>query len=252
MVKLRFVADGMLGKLTRWLRILGHDVEYFNLLDDDELIKVAKLEKRVLITRDCMLHKKASTEGIKAFLIESGTDYEKLAELARKCNLKLKIEVVNSRCPKCNSKIKTVLKEEVKKRIPIWVILGNPPYSGISANMGEWITSLIEHYKYVDGKHFGEKKHWLQDDYVKFIRFAEWKINQKAKGVILEDDPANKKYPMPLYVAGIDEVYVGRIRKDLTNPKGLTLWCVGDQIKKGAALNAVQIAEYLIEKNNVK
>jgi len=73
---------------------------------------------------------------------------------------------------------------EVKKGIPIFVILGNPPYSGISANMGEWITGLIENYKYVDGKHFGERKHWLQDDYVKFIRFAEWKINQVGKGVI--------------------------------------------------------------------
>jgi len=73
---------------------------------------------------------------------------------------------------------------EVKKKIPILVILGNPPYSGISANMGEWITKLIDTYKYVDGKHFGERKHWLHDDYVKFIRFAEWKINQAGKGVI--------------------------------------------------------------------
>jgi hypothetical protein len=73
---------------------------------------------------------------------------------------------------------------EVKKGIPIFVILGNPPYSGISLNVGEWITNLIEDYKYVDRKHFGERKHWLQDDYVKFIRFAEWKINQLGKGVI--------------------------------------------------------------------
>jgi len=73
---------------------------------------------------------------------------------------------------------------EVKKRIPIFVILGNPPYSGISANMGEWITGLIEDYKYVDGEHFGERKHWLQDDYVKFIRFGEWKIKNTGKGVI--------------------------------------------------------------------
>ena len=71
---------------------------------------------------------------------------------------------------------------------------------------------------------------------------------RKAKGVILEDEPSEKKYPMPLFVAGKDEVFVGRIRKDITNPKGLALWCVGDQIKKGAALNAVQIAEYLISK----
>jgi aspartate-semialdehyde dehydrogenase len=69
----------------------------------------------------------------------------------------------------------------------------------------------------------------------------------KAEGVTLIDDPANLKYPMPLYSAGEDDVFVGRIRKDLTNPKGITFWCVGDQIKKGAALNAVQIAEYLVK-----
>lgn len=68
----------------------------------------------------------------------------------------------------------------------------------------------------------------------------------KAPGITLQDDPANQKYPMPLFGAGEDDVFVGRIRKDLTNPKGITFWCVGDQIKKGAALNAVQIAEYLV------
>ena len=72
----------------------------------------------------------------------------------------------------------------VKKQTPILVILGNPPYSGISSNMGEWITGLIEHYKYVNGQHFGEKKHWLQDDYVKFLRFAQWKIEQAGRGVV--------------------------------------------------------------------
>jgi aspartate-semialdehyde dehydrogenase len=74
----------------------------------------------------------------------------------------------------------------------------------------------------------------------------------KAEGVILQDDPANKVYPMPLFVAGKDPVFVGRIRKDLSNPNGLTFWCVGDQIKKGAALNAVQIAEYLIKEGDIK
>ena len=68
----------------------------------------------------------------------------------------------------------------------------------------------------------------------------------KAEGLVLEDCPAEKKYPMPLFVAGKDPVYVGRIRKDLTDDCGLSFWLVGDQIKKGAALNAVQIAEYLI------
>lgn len=68
-------------------------------------------------------------------------------------------------------------------------------------------------------------------------------------GVVLQDNPAEKVYPMPLFLSGKDPVFVGRIRKDLTNPKGISFWCVSDQIKKGAALNAVQIAEYLISEN---
>ncbi len=74
----------------------------------------------------------------------------------------------------------------------------------------------------------------------------------KAEGVQLMDDPANKVYPMPLFTAGKDAIYVGRVRKDLANDNGLTFWLCGDQIKKGAALNAVQIAEYLIKVGNVK
>jgi aspartate-semialdehyde dehydrogenase len=69
----------------------------------------------------------------------------------------------------------------------------------------------------------------------------------KADGITLVDDPGNQKYPMPIDCEGKDDIFVGRIRKDLTNPKGIALWCVGDQIKKGAALNAVQIAEYLVK-----
>jgi len=69
----------------------------------------------------------------------------------------------------------------------------------------------------------------------------------KAPGITLFDDPSQKKYPMPLYCESEDDVFVGRIRKDIANPKGITFWCVGDQIKKGAALNAVQIAEYLVQ-----
>ena len=68
-----------------------------------------------------------------------------------------------------------------------------------------------------------------------------------AKGVVLEDDPENRVYPMPLNKAGNDPVYVGRVRSDISNPNGLSFWTVSDQIKKGAALNAVQIAEYLLE-----
>lgn len=67
-----------------------------------------------------------------------------------------------------------------------------------------------------------------------------------AEGVVVIDNPASKEYPMPLDIAGKDPVFVGRIRKDISNPNGLAFWVVGDQIKKGAALNAVQIAQYMM------
>ncbi|WP_311354305.1 aspartate-semialdehyde dehydrogenase [Alloprevotella tannerae] len=73
-----------------------------------------------------------------------------------------------------------------------------------------------------------------------------------APGITLVDDPAHGRYPMPLESAGRDDVYVGRIRQDLADPCGLTLWLTGDQIRKGAALNAVQIAEYLIKVGQLK
>jgi hypothetical protein len=74
---------------------------------------------------------------------------------------------------------------EVKRQRPILVILGNPPYSYESSNRGEWITSLIEDYKKLDDKPLGEKNpKGLQDDYVKFLRFAQWKIEQTGQGVV--------------------------------------------------------------------
>ena len=68
-----------------------------------------------------------------------------------------------------------------------------------------------------------------------------------AEGIVLMDDPAQKVYPMPLFIAGKNPVFVGRIRRDVTNPNGLAFWCVSDQIRIGAALNAVQIAEWLLK-----
>lgn len=68
-----------------------------------------------------------------------------------------------------------------------------------------------------------------------------------AQGCVLMDEPENKVYPMPLFLSGKDEVFIGRVRKDITDECGLSFWCVSDQIRKGAALNAVQIAEYIIQ-----
>ncbi len=74
---------------------------------------------------------------------------------------------------------------------------------------------------------------------------------EKAPGVEMIDDPAQAKYPMPFAAAGSDPVYVGRLRKDLCDENSLTMWTVSDQIRKGAALNAVQIAEYLIARKSI-
>jgi len=73
-------------------------------------------------------------------------------------------------------------------------------------------------------------------------------ILSKAPGVMVMDDPSKRVYPYPAMAAGQDDVYVGRIRKDASHPNGLVLWVVSDNIRKGAALNAVQIAERLVGK----
>lgn len=72
----------------------------------------------------------------------------------------------------------------IKRDTPVMVVLGNPPYSGISKNKGKWITGLIEDYKYVDGCHFKEKKHWLGDDYVKFIRYGQHFVEKNGSGIV--------------------------------------------------------------------
>ena len=87
---------------------------------------------------------------------------------------------------------------------------------------------------------------WVETERPVSVEEAQ-KAFSNAEGVVLMDNPAEKEYPMPLMLAGCDPVYVGRVRKDISNPNGLAFWCVSDQIRKGAALNAVQIAEYLIK-----
>lgn len=86
---------------------------------------------------------------------------------------------------------------------------------------------------------------WVQTESPVSVEQAR-KAFESGEGLILMDEPQEKVYPMPLYLSGKDDVYVGRIRKDLADENALAFWVVSDQIRKGAALNAVQIAEYLI------
>jgi len=134
----------------------------------------------------------------------------------------------------------------VKKQTPILVILGNPPYSGHSSNIGEWITGLIEDYKQVDGKPLGEKNpKWLQDDYVKFLRFAQWKIEQAGCGVVgmitnhgYLDNPTFRGMRQSL-MQTFDEIYLldlhGNTLKKETCPDGSPDKNVFD-IRQGVAI----------------
>ena len=115
--RLRFVADGMLGKLTRWLRMLGQDVEYSNNTDDPQLLTIAKKEKRILLTRDFELYQRAIARGIDAFYLEGLTGEEKLAELAKRYDINLEIDMATSRCPKCNSTVKPTSRKEAEEKV---------------------------------------------------------------------------------------------------------------------------------------
>ena len=90
---------------------------------------------------------------------------------------------------------------------------------------------------------------WLETESPITIEAAREAI-KNGEGLQLLDNPSAREYPMPLLLESCDDVFVGRIRKDLSNPNGLTLWLVSDQIKKGAALNAVQIAEWLLKNDS--
>ena len=114
---MKFVADGMLGKLTRWLRMMGHDVKYSNRLDDLELSVIAKKERRVLLTRDLELYRRATAKGIAAFYLEGETEPERLAELARRFSISLVIDLKSSRCPLCNAKLRSTPKEKLAGKV---------------------------------------------------------------------------------------------------------------------------------------
>ena len=114
---MKFAADGMLGKPTRWLRILGYDVKYSNRIDDDELIALSMKEKRILLTRDLQLYRRATAKGIETFYLEGETSEEKLAQLAKRYSMNIQIDMKKSRCPKCNALVKPVPREKLAETV---------------------------------------------------------------------------------------------------------------------------------------
>jgi uncharacterized protein with PIN domain len=113
----RFVVDGMLGSLARWLRILGYDADYANQRDDAELVRIARAENRVLLTRDQEL---AGRRGVRALLVESQSLDEQLDQVT--AAFPLAVGSHSSRCPVCNTALIQATPEEVADRVPAYVL----------------------------------------------------------------------------------------------------------------------------------
>jgi len=115
---LQFFAARMMPALARWCRLIGLDVEYTVSMDDNEFISKTKEENRILLTRDVKLYQRATAKGVEAFLLESPDQIANLAQTAKRFKFPLEINPDRSRCPKCNTKIKSVQKAEVEGKVP--------------------------------------------------------------------------------------------------------------------------------------
>ena len=112
----KFLLDGMLGSLARWLRICGYDAEYVQNLPDDELLGRAAEGGSVLLTRDDLLFRKAQRAGLDAFIVVGDGDTEGLASVARRFHLEL--NPISSRCPVCGGSLSQVVKDELAGKVP--------------------------------------------------------------------------------------------------------------------------------------
>jgi len=115
---MRFLIDGMLGKLNRWIRILGYETEYVKDKGDDELVNSAKLSSSILLTSDEELYRNAVTRGVDSFLIRGKNEAERLAALAHRYNIRLTIDPDLSKCPLCGSSVKLVSKADIETLVP--------------------------------------------------------------------------------------------------------------------------------------
>jgi len=114
----RFIVDTMLGNVARWLRILGYDTLYKKDYKDWEILSIAEEEKRVIVTRDHSLHRKAINRGCKSIYLSHDDMAERLAWIAYVVGIRLYVDLEKSRCPICNGDLRKTGKNEVKDRVP--------------------------------------------------------------------------------------------------------------------------------------
>jgi uncharacterized protein with PIN domain len=115
---MQFLLDGMLGKLARWLRMLGYEVVYLKNSSDQELLSLAERDSFTLLTSDEELYRTAAMRNLEASLVQGRTEAERLAELAGRYDLRLEIDTTNSKCPMCGFPIKEIPKGNVEKLVP--------------------------------------------------------------------------------------------------------------------------------------
>lgn len=142
----------MLGKLTRWLRLLGNDCAYFRDIEDDKLLEIARTDERILITRDQSLVQKAQKMNLQVQHIIGTTLFEKLEEVVRRWNLRIDIIPDNSRCSACNGTVKRVTKICVKGRVPEGTLKHHKKFwECTECGKIYWKGAHWEHIKHIEG-----------------------------------------------------------------------------------------------------
>jgi hypothetical protein len=157
---MKFLADGMLGKLVRWLRLAGHDALYVGDLelppeDDQALLSLAAKENRTLLTRDLQLYRGARRAGLRSILIPANELPAQLVELSKRCGCKLEIRPEDSRCPMCNGELELAPNSEIEGKIPVTVFKSNKEFwrckrcGKIYWKGKHWgsITKIVEEYQ---------------------------------------------------------------------------------------------------------
>ena len=147
---MKFIADGMLGKLARWLRLAGHDVIYIGDLkvpageQDDALLSLSRREDRVLLTCDIELHRRARRAGVKSAFIQGSNLVDQLVQVSRRSGSKIQIRPENSRCPMCNGILKLANISQIQNEVPETVLLRHDEF---------WKCESC-------GKTYWQGKHW--------------------------------------------------------------------------------------------
>ncbi|MBO0888090.1 Mut7-C RNAse domain-containing protein [Candidatus Bathyarchaeota archaeon] len=115
---MRFIVDGMLGGLARWLRMLGYETDYDSDMDDNSLLKHSQEKKAILLTRDEELHNRATAKGVTSVLVQGETEEVRLAQLVKSVGISLTVNMANTKCPGCGSELREISKQEAAGTVP--------------------------------------------------------------------------------------------------------------------------------------